>query len=134
MRNTIQICLSLIPSLFLSTAGCIQVSNVPTWTYTEGFYVQDDTLAICNGASNPRYKQIGGNGYLWSLGTWWVESSIHCDDRWSIIEFLIDSAAATPDLVPGGTWMMVNVARNDKDTHSSLVVTAVPMTQCDMGK
>ena len=106
------------------------MSNVDLWPYSEGLYVEDNCLPVCTGVTRSRYRQVGGNGYLWPFGYFWMGTTVLCDDGWATREFSGEGSttANSPEMVTG--WYITKTTRDFYQTHGSLTVVAVADSLC----
>ena len=105
-------------------AACVDVQGVTHWPEANGQYIQDDSLAVCDGdASKPRYRQTGGTGFLFSDGTRWYGTTAICIKSWSYRQFSATASSSSPDQVTGN-WRMVNTARDGMVSAPELTVKA----------
>ena len=104
------------------------MSNVLNWPWAGGVYIQDDSLEDCTSAGRPRYRQLGGNGFIWNYqGSHWEGTTVLCTLSDSTKQFLVGSSASTPDLVTAGSWAVITTARNAWEPAPGMTVQ---LTQC----
>ena len=108
-------------------SGCI------TWPYANGLYVVDLTLEDCGNRGRPRYRQVSGNGTIWSNGHDWIGSTILCSDSLATRQF--DNVVLTydtPDKSLLGDWDVTKLDRSGIliDEQPEMTVSAVPLVEC----
>ena len=107
----------------ISAHSCILVSNVLNWPWAGGVYIQDDSLEDCTSTGRPRYRQLGGDGFIWNWkDSHWEGTTVMCSGLDSTKQFLVDSYASSPDLVTAGTWKVINKERSNWESAPDMTV------------
>ena len=115
---------SMLHTILIS--DCVKVINVDLWPSSEGLYQQDDSLEVCdNDPDKPRYRQIGGDSFLWSDATtnyWWGSNTIcHKAGSNTTLYFFSLQGGDTPDLVPAIWWFTGNRDGDSADNKPTVV-------------
>ena len=106
-----------------SITACLLVSNVLNWPWAGGVYKQDDSLEDCTNTGKPRYRQLGGGGFIWNYqNTYWEGTTVMCTLSDSTKQFLVRMDASTPDLVTAGAWNVINTVRSGMERAPDMTV------------
>ena len=92
--------------------------------------MQDDSLEDCRNQGRPRYRQVGGTGFIFATSGGWYGSTISCDATTSVTQFFSYSTVATPYKVTASSWWIVTIDRTSWNIYPSLTVAAVAADNC----